>query len=40
MYKRQEKGIDPDPYGAFLASGYLEKIREERVGGQQASWGA
>lgn len=37
---RAEKGIDPDPYGAFLASGYLEKIREERVGGQQASWGA
>jgi len=37
---REEQGLDPDPCGAFLRSGYLETIREERVGGQQASWGA
>ncbi|MCI1642559.1 MAG: L-rhamnose isomerase [Actinomyces sp.] len=37
---REEQGLDPDPYGAFLRSGYLEKVREERVGGTQASWGA
>lgn len=37
---REEKGIDPDPMAAFARSGYLEKISAERVGGQQASWGA
>lgn len=37
---REEQGLDPDPMGAFAASGYLERIRAERVGGQQASWGA
>lgn len=37
---REAKGLDPDPMHAFLASGYLERIREERVGGAQASWGA
>ena len=37
---REEKGLDPDPEKAFAASGYLAKIAEERVGGQQASWGA
>jgi len=37
---REEKGLDPDPYGAFLRSGYLEKVAAERVGGQQAGWGA
>lgn len=37
---RESKGLDGDPMRAFLASGYLEKIREERKGGQQAGWGA
>ena len=37
---REEQGLDPDPYAAFLRSGYLERIREERVGGTQAGWGA
>ena len=37
---REAQGLDPDPFGAFKRSGYLEKIAEERVGGVQASWGA
>lgn len=37
---REEQGLEPDPYAAFLRSGYMEKAAEERVGGQQASWGA
>lgn len=37
---REEKGLDPDPLAAFARSGYLAKITEERVGGEQASWGA
>lgn len=37
---RTEQGLDPDPYAAFLRSGYLEAIRADRIGGQQASWGA
>lgn len=37
---REEKGIDPDPLAAFARSGYLAKIEAERVGGNQASWGA
>lgn len=37
---REEQGLDPDPLAAFAASGYLERIRAQRVGGQQASWGA
>ncbi|MDY2669198.1 L-rhamnose isomerase [Schaalia hyovaginalis] len=37
---REEKGLDPDPLGAFARSGYLAKIEAERVGGQQAGWGA
>lgn len=37
---REAKGLAPDPMEAFLASGYLEKMREERVGGTQAGWGA
>jgi L-rhamnose isomerase/sugar isomerase len=34
------KGIDPNPMKAFAASGYLGKIAEARVGGNQAGWGA
>jgi L-rhamnose isomerase/sugar isomerase len=37
---RCEQGLDPDPMAAYAASGYAEKIVAERVGGQQASWGA
>jgi L-rhamnose isomerase / sugar isomerase len=37
---REEMGLDPDPYGAYLRSGYQEKIVAERVGGTAASWGS
>ncbi|BCY12820.1 L-rhamnose isomerase [Actinoplanes sp. L3-i22] len=37
---RAENGLDPDPMGAFRRSGYLAKISAERVGGEQAGWGA
>ncbi|MGH3658786.1 MAG: L-rhamnose isomerase, partial [Micromonosporaceae bacterium] len=37
---RGEMGIDPDPIAAYQRSGYFERIREERVGGEQAGWGA
>ena len=35
---RAELGLDPDPYRAYLASGYQERIVAERVGGTPASW--
>ncbi len=37
---RAEQGLDPDPMAAYARSGYAEKIVAERVGGQQAGWGA
>jgi L-rhamnose isomerase/sugar isomerase len=37
---RQELGIDPNPVAAYGRSSYAEKIAAERVGGQQAGWGA
>jgi L-rhamnose isomerase/sugar isomerase len=37
---REEQGLDTDPMNAYARSGYAEKIREERVGGAQAGWGA
>ncbi|MGW7670301.1 L-rhamnose isomerase [Streptomyces sp. NPDC054775] len=37
---RQEVGLDPDPIAAYRRSGWGEKIAVERVGGQQAGWGA
>ncbi|MCD7442579.1 L-rhamnose isomerase [Streptomyces lincolnensis] len=37
---REEQGLDPDPIAAYRRSGWAEKIVEERVGGQQAGWGA
>jgi L-rhamnose isomerase/sugar isomerase len=37
---REGRGMAPDPVRAFIASGYQQRIAEERVGGQQASWGA
>jgi L-rhamnose isomerase/sugar isomerase len=32
--------LDPDPVVAYARSGYAERIVTERVGGQQAGWGA
>lgn len=37
---RESRGLPADPFNAFLASGYLERIAHERVGGVQAGWGA
>ncbi len=37
---RTELGLDPDPMAAYARSGYAEKIVADRVGGQQAGWGA
>jgi len=37
---RSEQGLAPEPMAAFAASGYAEKAAAERVGGQQAGWGA
>ncbi|MEY9211959.1 L-rhamnose isomerase [Thermobifida halotolerans] len=37
---RTEQGLDPDPMAAFARSGYAERVAAERVGGQQAGWGA
>ncbi|MDN0197667.1 L-rhamnose isomerase [Streptomyces sp. S.PNR 29] len=37
---REEMGLDPDPIVAYQRSGWAEKIASERVGGQQAGWGA
>ena len=37
---RVELGLDPDPMAAYARSGYADSIVAERVGGQQAGWGA
>ena len=37
---RSDKGIDPEPMKAYAASGYAKKIATDRVGGNQAGWGA
>jgi len=37
---REEMGLAPDPFGAYLESGYGEKIIAERKGGSPAGWGA
>ncbi|MYM19113.1 L-rhamnose isomerase [Brevibacterium sp. 5221] len=37
---RESRGLPADPMRAFLDSGYQETIAAERVGGQQAGWGA
>ena len=37
---REEQGLAGDPMRAYAASGYAERIAEERVGGAQAGWGA
>ncbi|MFF8278451.1 L-rhamnose isomerase [Streptomyces lateritius] len=37
---REDQGLDPDPVAAYHRSGWARKIADERVGGQQAGWGA
>jgi L-rhamnose isomerase/sugar isomerase len=37
---RTDMKLDPDPMAAFTRSGYTDRIVAERVGGQQAGWGA
>jgi len=37
---REEQGLHPDPVAAYAASGWQEQVASERVGGQQAGWGA
>jgi L-rhamnose isomerase/sugar isomerase len=37
---RESRGLPTDPYQAYLSSGYQQQIEEERVGGEQAGWGA
>jgi L-rhamnose isomerase/sugar isomerase len=37
---REAQGRDPDPMGAYARSGYADRIVAERVGGNQAGWGA
>ncbi|MGQ4417348.1 L-rhamnose isomerase [Streptomyces sp. SAS_269] len=37
---REETGLDPDPVSAYARSGWAERIVAERVGGEQAGWGA
>jgi L-rhamnose isomerase / sugar isomerase len=37
---REETGLAPDPYAAYLGSGYGEKISSERTGGTPSGWGA
>ena len=37
---RASQGFSADPMGDYRSSGYAEKISSERVGGNQAGWGA
>jgi L-rhamnose isomerase / sugar isomerase len=37
---RAEMDLEPDPVAAYHRSGYQQQIESERVGGQQAGWGA
>ncbi|MFE5405922.1 L-rhamnose isomerase [Streptomyces sp. NPDC056580] len=37
---REEMGLDGDPIAAYARSGWAERIVAERVGGEQAGWGA
>jgi L-rhamnose isomerase/sugar isomerase len=37
---REEMGLDANPIAAYKRSGWAEKIVAERVGGEQAGWGA
>lgn len=37
---REDLGLDPDPMRAYRESGWQERIVKDRVGGEQAGWGA
>ncbi|SDC12271.1 L-rhamnose isomerase [Actinokineospora iranica] len=37
---RADQGLDPDPVAAFHRCGYAARVAAERVGGEQAGWGA
>ncbi|MEV6752565.1 L-rhamnose isomerase [Streptomyces sp. NPDC051214] len=37
---REESGLAPDPMRAYRESGWQEQIVKDRVGGEQAGWGA
>lgn len=37
---RESRGLPADPVAAYAASGYQQQIERDRVGGQQAGWGA
>lgn len=37
---RESRDLERNPFAAFRASGHLEKITPEPVGGQQMGWGA
>ena len=37
---REQRGLPGDPVEAYRTSGYAARIATERVGGQQAGWGA
>ena len=37
---REQRGLPRDPITAYQASGYREQIVSDRVGGEQAGWGA
>ena len=37
---RESRGLPRDPMAAYAASGYQQKIAEDRAGGAQLSWGA
>jgi L-rhamnose isomerase / sugar isomerase len=37
---RESRGLPADPMRAYAESGYQDMINNERVGGQQAGWGA
>ncbi|QKG20454.1 L-rhamnose isomerase [Actinomadura verrucosospora] len=37
---REEMGLHPDPVAAYKASGYFERVVQERKDGQAAGWGA
>lgn len=37
---REERGLPAEPMKAYATSGHHENLVQERIGGQQASWGA
>ena len=37
---RESRGLPADPMAAYAASGYQQAIADDRIGGQQAGWGA